>query len=131
MSSTAPGLRRDRVSMSKVEKLEDTLLTAHQLIREIVRKTDALGEAQIESADYVNKKQELNLQLMEARKFLVANPTATSLLCLAPIVQVVEAANELVLADNGCTLGRDGCESRWDSAMNGLKNTLRKIKFDD
>ena len=45
-----------------------------------------------------------------------------------PVVEAIKSANELVLADNACTLGRAGCEQRWDRAMEDLRLKLRELK---
>lgn len=47
---------------------------------------------------------------------------------LGSIVAVIQAAQEMVQADNACVLGRDGCERRWDEAMKALKSSLARVR---
>ena len=44
------------------------------------------------------------------------------------LVEIINAAKEVVQADNACILGRSGCEQRWDKAMENLKRQVAQVK---
>lgn len=44
------------------------------------------------------------------------------------VVDIIQAAREMVQADNACMIGHLGCEQRWDRAMSTLKNALHKVR---
>jgi hypothetical protein len=58
-------------------------------------------------------------------------PSYSSLLVLAPVLDLMRLANAVILAENALILGRDGAERRWDKAMADLRKIINRFDFND
>jgi DNA-binding FrmR family transcriptional regulator len=124
---------RGRIKLDRLSRLEEITT---DLYAGISKAAVALNqyEADLKAKGLANAS-EVERALIESKSdigdILRSVPSVTSLLILAPVVDALKKANDLVLADHATLLGREGCEKRWDRAMADLKKALNRFDFDE
>jgi hypothetical protein len=123
---------RGKIRLDRFAKLEETTTDLYGKVKDAAFALSVFdASVHTRGTEITNVEKELFYVKDELDSLLESIPSVTNLLILAPAVDVLTCANELVLADNACTLGRDGCEKRWDKAMQALKKALNRIDFND
>lgn len=120
----APQIRMER--LARLEECATDLFDAAKALSQAIGEQQAEGlTVTIETVEKVNRAKAAVDNLINKRIRVV-----NRLYVMAPTIDALQKANDLVLADNACTLGRDGCEKRWDAAMAALRKSLRRFNFD-
>lgn len=131
---------RYRLRIEDVAGLEEKLWALREELRGVLNETELLIEA-VEDADHGYMLNETIEPLrgakdraweacQEARKHLreIAGCFRSERQGGKAVTDLARCVRNLIQADHACTLGRSGCEHRWDEAMKALKAAIGEFR---
>lgn len=122
---------RGRIGLNRIGQLEETATDLYTKSREMVHAAERLKTKLLTLGLRLPEDKAMMTLAVEMAAVLKTVPSSTSLLVMAPVLDLMRAANELVLADNALNLGRDGAEKRWDNALHAVKRMVNRFDFED